>query len=312
MGKKIVATPILKWAGSKLRLIKQLEEYLPSFETRFEYYIEPFVGGGALLFWMLNNRSDYFGQAVAYDHNRDLINMYKTVQKDVESLIEQLESLQAEIRAATDPREYYLERRSEYNCSKTTDVVRRSALLIFLNRTCYNGLYRVNRLGEFNVPYGKRPNALICNAEVLRKDSEDLRCVEFVCGDYSEALAPDGFQDRSFFYFDPPYRPLSPTSSFDRYTKDVFGERQQIELAEHCQMLNRQGAHLMISNADTSGTRPNDMFYEEHFPRPPFYHHRVFAPRLVNANPHKRGPIPEILITNYRPVKLKSVKRKCR
>lgn len=304
MGKEIVASPILKWAGSKLRLIKQIETHLPSFNSRFDYYIEPFVGGGALLFWMLNNRSEFFGHAIAYDHNRDLINMYKTVQADVESLIDQLKCLQAEIRASKDPQEYYLARRTEYNSLNTTDVVRRSALLVFLNRTCFNGLYRVNRYGEFNVPYGKRPNALICNTEVLRKDSEILKCVEFVCGDYSEALAPDGFNNHVFYYFDPPYRPLSSTSNFDRYTKDVFGEQQQIELAKHCQELDRQGAFLMISNSDTSAVRPDDRFYQRYFPVSQFYHHRVFAPRLVNANPQKRGPIPEILITNYRPSRL--------
>lgn len=297
MGKEIVAAPVLKWAGSKLRLIKQMEDFLPS--VHLKYYEEPFVGGGALLFWMLNNRGGFFEHIVANDHNSDLIGMYQSIQNSVEPLIGELEELQQGIRTARDPYDFYLTRREEYNSSTCTEQVRRAALLVFLNRTCFNGLYRVNQKGHFNVPFGKRPFAMIYNADLLRKDSEVLKRVIFTCGDYKDALAPVEFQDQAFYYFDPPYRPLSHTSNFSRYTKDLFGEEKQIELALHCQQLDRLGANVMVSNSDTSETNPDDDFYERYFPRTRFNHHRVYAPRLVNANPYKRGPIPEILIENY-------------
>lgn len=299
MGKEIEAAPVLKWAGGKLRLIEQMYKHMPTVYKR--YYVEPFVGGGALLFWMLNHRSDLLECVIANDKNPDLINMYKVIQTDVEALIDELARLQNGIRNnCKDPCEYYLARRDEYNNPRTDDKVERAALMIFLNKMCFNGLYRVNKKGEFNVPFGRRPNATIFIPEVLRKDCEALKGVEFTLGDYSSARAP-GFQDEAFFYFDPPYRPLNPTSKFTNYTKEDFGEAEQIALAKHCQALDAEGAFLMISNADTTVRNPQDHFYKEWFPSPRFHHHKVLAPRSVNANPFKRGAIPEVLITNYVP-----------
>ena len=219
-----------------------MQKYFPSVQKK--YYVEPFVGGGALLFWFLNHYGDRFEHMIANDHNRDLIEMYKTVREEVEGLIAELRDLTLAIRSSTDPYAFYLTRRSEYNSTDCTDRVRRSALLIFLNRTCFNGLYRVNREGKFNVPFGKRPFAVIYSAEILRRDSDALKKVEFLCGDYSKATAPKGCNDQAFYYFDPPYRPLNPTSDFSRYTKEVFGEKEQIALALHCQELDKQGAAL--------------------------------------------------------------------
>lgn len=307
MGKEIVAAPILKWAGSKLRLIEQIKPHLPVSPRKF--YVEPFVGGAALLFWMLNNRSEYYEQFIVNDHNQDLIGMYETVKDNVEPLIKQLEELTQGIRAAKDAYEYYLARRVEYNSEACTDKLERAALLIFLNRMCFNGLYRVNREGKFNVPFGKRPDAVIYVPEVLRKDSEALKCVTFMHGDYSNAMVSEMDQDKAFYYFDPPYRPLNPTSNFNRYTKDVFGEYEQIALARHCRMLDEQGAFVMISNSDTSVANPDDDFYRREFPVPQFHHYKVLAPRLVNSNPFKRGPVPEVLITNYVPEPLRSRKQ---
>lgn len=301
MGKEIVAGPVLKWAGSKMRLIKQIRQYLPVQPKKF--YVEPFVGGGALLFWMLNHYGDHFEEIIVNDHNPDLILMYQAIQNSVETLIAELESLVQEFRNSKDPAEFYLARREEYNSKSCTDGIRRSALLIFLNRTCFNGLYRVNLKGEFNVPFGKRPDAVIYVPEILRKDSETLKGVRFMCGDYARALAPEFDQDKAFYYFDPPYRPLNPTSNFTRYTKETFGEFEQIELAAHCKRLDDVGALVMVSNADTTIYNPHDTFYKDHFPRKRFFHFTVMAPRLVNANPFKRGPIPEVLITNYKPAK---------
>lgn len=299
MGNEIKAAPFLKWAGGKLRLIGQMRKHMPSVWLR--YYVEPFLGGGALLFWMLNNRKEYFERVIANDNNPDLIGVYKTVQTDVESLIGELERLQSGIRTCRrDPCEYYLARREDYNNPKITNVVERAALFIFLNKTCFNGLYRVNKKGEFNVPFGRRSDISIYSAEILRADSKAFRGVEFTVGDYSSVRAP-GFQDEAFFYFDPPYRPLNGTSRFTNYTKESFGEKEQIALAKYCQALNREGAFLMISNADTMVVNPNDDFYDKWFPRPAFHHHKVWAPRYVNSDPAGRGVISEVLITNYVP-----------
>jgi len=311
MGREIVAAPVLKWAGSKLRLIKQIEKHLPT-QLHQKYYVEPFVGGAALLFWMLNHYGDQFAGVVANDHNVDLINMYKTIQCDVEPLIDELESLARGMRSAKNHCDFYLERRTEYNSRHDECRVRRSALLIFLNRMCFNGLYRVNSKGEFNVPFGKRPGAQIYNAEVLRKDSEVLKPVEFIAGDYKAAQVDERYQDKAFYYFDPPYRPLNTTSNFNRYTKDLFGEFEQLQLASHCRMLDSKGAKVMLSNSDTTVVTPEDRFYEQQFPQPPFVHHRIMAPRLVNSNPFKRGPIPEVLIVNYAPDALKKASRNVR
>lgn len=299
MGREVLAAPVLKWAGGKTRLIDQIRLYLPS-QPR-NYYVEPFIGGGALLFWMLNNYGKCFKRVIANDNNQDLVMMYKTIQSDVESLIDELEGLTQGIRTAKDPKEFYLARRAEYNQFNRMAQVRHSALLIFLNKMCFNGLYRVNQKGEFNVPYGARPSGTIYSPEVLRKNCEVLKRVTFKCGDYSRALVSATNQEDAFYYFDPPYRPLSLTSSFNQYTKDSFDEEEQIRLAEHCCKLNKCGAYVMVSNSDTTITNPQDDFYEKHFPRPDFVHHRILAPRTVSANPLKRGATPEVLIVNYKP-----------
>lgn len=295
-----VAVPIIKWAGSKQQLIKQLEAFLPTDFRRLHTYVEPFVGGGALLFWILNNHAGHFKTIIANDHNADLIRMYRCAQEDVESLIGELRALTSEFRQARDPCAYYLERRKEYNCPLCTDQTRRSALLVFLNRTCFNGLYRVNQKGEFNVPYGQRPLVQIYNAEALRQTSEALKRVHFVCGGYELAGGELESQDGTFYYFDPPYRPLTPTSNFTRYTKEIFGEAEQKKLASHCIDLHRRGAAWMLSNSDTRIKCPGDLFYKTHFEDYGFVIRQVMARRCVNSNAFKRGKIPEVLITSYR------------
>ncbi len=298
MAKRKIA-PILKWAGGKKRLIDQLRAYFPhEFPKR---YVEPFVGGGALLFWMLENL-EYFGidEVLANDKNVDLIQMYQTVKLNVDALIEQLEELQAEIRKASDSEEYYLLRREEYNDDSCTDTLRRSALMIFLNRTCFNGLYRVNSKGKFNVPYGKKQFVNIFDPEVLRADSEAFGCVTFTHEGYQEAIFRDGDFNDVFYYFDPPYRPLTPTSSFASYTKDAFGEKEQIALARHCKMLHEEfHAWWMLSNSYTKDARPDDDFYERNFEDEGFHVKVVTAPRMINAKASKRGAIKEVLIMNY-------------
>ncbi len=297
MDTKLKAAPILKWAGGKGRLIAQMRQYLEPPSERWQYYVEPFVGGAALLCWMLNEYGESFEGIIANDNNSDLIGMYRTVKTDVESLIGELERLQQGIRTAKEAGEYYLARRQEFNDPKVTDPIVRASLLIFLNKTCYNGLYRVNKKGEFNVPFGKRSNVTIYDPMVLRMDSEAFKCVEFMCGDYSKATVSR--HDRALYYFDPPYRPLTPTSSFTGYTQEAFGEAEQIRLAEHCRQLDEEGADLMISNADTSEVNPTDDFYTRNFPSQSFRINKVMAPRFVNADSSKRGPIPEVLITNF-------------
>ena len=300
--------PIIKWAGGKQKLIDQMRNFFPTRFPKGYVYVEPFLGGASLLFWMLDQWGDDMREVRANDQNVDLIRMYQTVQGDVEALIKQLHELRAGIRESRDPAEYYYLRRAEYNDKGNSDVVRRSALLIFLNHTCYNGLYRVNRKGDFNVPYGKRQFVQIFDSDVLRADSEALKCVRFSHMDYKAVKVTGQLSDRVFYYFDPPYRPLTSTSNFCQYTEGQFDEHEQIQLAQHCRDLHNDGAWWMLSNSDTRVANPKDDFYERHYGD--FHINTIMAPRMINSNALRRGAIPEVLITNYQPVRWSGTTRK--
>lgn len=293
------ARPFLKWAGGKGQLLRQLSAYLPE-KIHYEpfTYIEPFVGGGAMLFFMLQ----HFGnvrKVVINDINEDLILAYRTIKADVETLISRLTSMEKEYLAITDQEgrsTFFYEIRERYN-QRMGDGVERASQLIFLNRTCFNGLYRVNRRGLFNVPFGRYANPMICHAEVLRADSRLLQsiAVEILQGDYSQTL--EYAEGLTFFYLDPPYRPLDATSSFTAYAKGDFNDDDQRALAAFCHQLNDAGCLWMESNADCSAKNPTDTFFEE------LYHdyriERVSAARFINANPEKRGKLTELIIKNY-------------
>lgn len=259
--KEIVAKPFLKWAGGKSQLIEQIKEQLPKniFENDFTY-IEPFVGSGAILFWMLEQFPN-MERAIINDINTDLTNCYNSIKGDVENLINILSEWQIEyyLLAQNDAekKEYYYDKRTLFN-SRISNQTTQSALFIFLNRTCFNGLFRVNRKNEFNVPIGSYKKPLICNKENLRAVSKVLERVEILNGDYSETL--NYVTDNTFFYFDPPYKPLSETSSFNSYAKDEFDDAEQIRLKEFCTELNNLDHQWILSNSDVKGKNPNDNF----------------------------------------------------
>jgi len=290
------AKPFVKWVGGKTQLLGEIEASLPAdfAEKRDVVYVEPFVGGGAVLFWILQNYPN-ITRAVINDINPELICTYRVIKTRVEELIETLSAIQAEYlpKCQEDRKDYFLQKRSLYNSRKIDDV-QTAALFIFLNRTCFNGLYRVNSKGEFNVPHGKYVNPKICDADNLRAVSAILQKVEIMCGDYSETLK---FASRNtLFYCDPPYRPLTETSAFTSYTKDGFSDEDQIRLKQFYDSLTDCGASFIASNSDPTVTNPGDRFFDRLYDR--FFIKRVSASRMINSKPSGRGDISEIMISN--------------
>ncbi len=293
----MTAKPFLKWAGGKTQLIEQIKEQLPNnIHNEAFTYIEPFVGSGAVLFWMLKQFPN-LEKAIINDINKDLTNCYITIKGDVENLITVLSNWENEYHSILENEEakkkYYYKKRTLFNTRKSNQTTQ-SALFIFLNRTCFNGLFRVNRKNEFNVPIGSYKKPQICNSENLRAVSVVLQKVEILNGDYSETLSYTN--GNSFFYFDPPYKPLSETSSFNSYAKDEFNDTEQIRLKEFCHTLNLLNHQWILSNSDVKGKDHNNNFFDDLYSD--FNIFRVNARRSINANPKKRGKLTELLITN--------------
>lgn len=300
---KTIAKPFIKWVGGKGQLIEQLEAKLPADFDNWDNatYIEPFIGGGAMLFYMLQQHPN-IKRAVINDINPDLITCYRTVRDNVELLIPALRDIQAEYHALSDmeaKREMFMAVRQSYN-EKNLDPIENTVKFFFLNRTCFNGLYRVNKRGLYNVPWGKYIQPQICDEYTLRTDSELLKRVEILEGDFEDTLSYA--QGYTLFYFDPPYRPLSDTSSFNDYTKDAFNDDSQVRLKEFCDHVNVDGHCFMLSNSDCKGKNEADNFFEVLYAN--YYIDRVMASRNVNANGAKRGKISELLIRNYMNTKI--------
>ena len=295
---RMSAKPFVKWVGGKGQLIEQLSELLPRdfAERRKVVYVEPFVGGGAMLFYMLSTYTNIV-RAVANDLNADLVTTYKTVRDKSEPLIASLKKMQREFYALADEtqrRDCYLRQRERYNSHPSGDV-EIAALFIFLNRTCFNGLYRVNAKGLYNVPYGKAVRPLICDEDNLRAASALLQKVEFTCEDFGEVEKK--VTDKAFWYLDPPYRPLTQTASFTAYSKGGFDDEQQRRLAQLCRRLDAAGHQWLLSNSDPHNVNPADMFFEELFDD--FDICRVSAARMINSKGDGRGKITELAIRNY-------------
>lgn len=295
-----VVKPFVKWAGGKGSLISQLKNFYP-FELengKIIKYVEPFVGGGAVLIDILQKFD--VQQAYAFDINMDLINCYNVIKSDVEELIKELDKKEKEfIKIEQDDRQsYFYEIRKEYNSyklNKNEISVKRATEFIFLNRTCFNGLYRVNKSGDFNVPCGKYKNPTICDSKNLRNLSYLIRDVVFQYGDYKKS--EEYIDETTFVYFDPPYRPLSITSGFTSYTKEDFNDKNQKELADYFKKLDVKNAKLMLSNSNPKNINKEDDFFENIYKG--FNINEVSAKRMINANSKGRGTISELLITNY-------------
>lgn len=293
------AKPFLKWAGGKTQLITDIEKVLPKkFMNKKFTFVEPFVGSGAILFWILNNFPKV-EKAVINDINADLTNVYKIIASNPVELISVLKDFQEEYHSmdleVDNKREYYTQKRTLFN-TRSTDKVTQAALFIFLNRTCFNGLFRVNKSNGFNVPIGSYKTPMICDADNIFAVSEALQKVEILTGDYQQTLLYA--EKPALFYFDPPYKPLSKTSSFNTYSKDEFDDKEQIRLRDFCKTLNTLDHHWILSNSDVKGKDMDDNFFDDIYDE--FHINRVFARRSINANAEKRGKLTELLITNYK------------
>ena len=274
----VKVVPLLKWAGGKRQLLPQMREFFPQ---RFTTYVDPFIGGGAVLFDIDPNN------AIINDSNPELINLYTVVKNNPDSLISALTR-----HAQNHSKEYFYRIRAldkEPNFQQYSEI-EKAARTIYLNKTCFNGLYRLNRSGQFNVSFGKYDNPKIVNKDEIFAMSEffNNRNIDMRCGDFSKALY--SLPKDSFVYFDPPYFPRSKTSSFTGYTKEGFTTEDQIRLSEECNKLNSEGIKFMLSNNDVPEMHE---LYKEYNIR------TVKANRGINSDKGKRGKIQELLVTNY-------------
>jgi DNA adenine methylase len=288
--------PFLKWAGGKTQLLNDIEAKFPYCRNDKFTYAEPFVGSGAVLFWVLNNFPN-LTSAVINDINEDLTDSYKTIKSNVTDLILVLQKYENEYHSlserAEEKKEYYYEKRKLFNVRESEQTIQ-SALFIFLNRTCFNGLYRVNRKNEYNVPIGSYKKPMISDESNLSAIHKSLQNVEILSGDFEQTISYAN--EDTVFYFDPPYKPLSETSSFNSYAKSEFNDNEQIRLKEFCDKIDSPGCKLILSNSDVKGKNPNDNFFDDLFSV--YQIDRVMAKRSINANPNKRGQLTELLISN--------------
>lgn len=296
------AKPFIKWVGGKSQLIEQLDAQLPADFGKWENvtYIEPFVGGGAMLFYMLQ-RYPNIQRAIINDINSDLTTCYQTVRDTPEQLIKALKTLEEEylsLQTDEERKDFFLAVRSQYN-EKNLDAIENTTKFFFLNKTCFNGLYRVNKKGLFNVPFGRYANPTICDPDTIRKDSELLQRVEILTGDFEETFAYA--KGKTLFYFDPPYRPLSDTSNFNDYAKEAFNDDAQIRLKEYCDRIDEANFKFMLSNSDGKGKDEENNFFDVLYKS--YQIERVWASRSINSVASKRGKLTEILVRNYQTTK---------
>lgn len=277
MANNLLLSPLLKWVGGKRQL---LSDIVPMIDNNCSTYVEPFVGGGAVLFGMQPKK------AIINDYNHELINVYKMVRDNLDDLLEALR-----VHAEKNSPDYYYEIRAwdrEERLNQMSNV-EKAARIIYLNKTCYNGLYRVNSAGQFNSPYGRYKNPNIVNEAVLKAVSKYFKNndIDIRNGDYRDALI--NLDKRSFVYLDPPYMPISSSSSFTGYTEGGFDYNRQVELKEECDKLTQQGIRFVQSNSDCDEIRE---LYREYKIK------TVKAKRSINSVAKKRGEINEVLIYN--------------
>ncbi|MDP2161389.1 MAG: DNA adenine methylase [Flavobacterium sp.] len=290
------AKPFLKWAGGKGRLVSDIENLFPNnFNNQNATYIEPFVGGGAVLFWVLYKFPE-IKNVIINDINADLINTYRIISRKPRKLIDKLNILQNEFYSfefdVDGRKDYYSEKRALFN-SRSSDNLNQAALFIFLNRTCFNGLYRVNRKNEFNVPIGSYIKPLICDSENILEVSRVLKKVKILDGDYEKTI--EYANGKTLFYLDPPYKPLNKTSNFNSYSNNEFNDKEQIRLRDFCNLLDNNSHHWILSNSDVKVIGSEDNFFDELYCN--YEINRVRVKRFINNN-SKRKNLNELLIVN--------------
>lgn len=276
---KLVA-PVVKWVGGKRQLLPEIKKYSPK---KYNTYFEPFVGGGAVLFELQPKN------AIVNDINKELINLYSVIQNNVDDLIEKLSDTESYSNTSDC---YYRVRELDREPQKYNKMtgVDRAARILYLNKTCYNGLYRVNSMGEFNSPFGSYKNPNIVNSITLKAVSKYFNesNIKFLNGDFEKTVKTAKKDD--FVYFDPPYAPISKTSNFTGYNENGFGENEQIRLKELCDTLDKKGVKFLLSNSDCEFIR--DLYKDYNIVT-------IQAKRTINSNANNRGAISEVLIRNY-------------
>lgn len=300
------AKPFLKWAGGKTQLIQQLEDRLPSHvktSKKIKNYIEPFIGGGAFFFYLRNHYE--IESSVIVDINPEIILGYKTIQKKHLDLIESLKEIQDQYISLSEEKRkvFFYDIRESFN-KKIPSMdykkfnptwIERTTQLIFLNKTCFNGLFRQNSKGEFNVPFGDYKNPKICDDVNIKACTEALQNTEILNGDF--LITKPFVTADTLIYLDPPYRPISKTSSFNSYSKGGFGDEEQKRLASFFAEMSLRGAYLILSNSDPKNIDEDDNFFDE------MYHDykidRIAASRMINSKADKRGILNEILVTSF-------------
>ncbi|HWQ64013.1 MAG TPA: DNA adenine methylase [Methanospirillum sp.] len=299
------AKPFLKWAGGKTQLLHEFDARFPENLKSgvLDRYIEPFIGGGAVFFFVMQLFS--FKESVICDVNEELVLTYQVIRKDVEPLLILLQDFQFRYDALDEAgqKELFLEIRSELNVERSgfdfssygPSWIHRASQLLFLNKTCFNGLFRVNSSGEFNVPFGKYRNPGIVNEHNLRMASALLKNTTILHGDFSRCL--EYIDSQTFVYLDPPYRPLTKSSSFTSYSRDGFSDQDQVRLRDFFDAVDRIGASVMLSNSDPGNEDPTDRFFDDLYEQ--YRIERVMAKRAINSNGEKRGSISEIIVMNY-------------
>ena len=290
------AKPFVKWVGGKTQLLEDIKKALPMDLSKRENvtYVEPFVGGGAVLFWILQEYPN-ITRAVINDINAELICTYRVIKNDVENLIFELRRLQEQYLPLNPEarKSFFITQRNRFNETEKTDVDT-ATLFIFLNKTCFNGLYRVNSKGKFNVPHGRYTNPIICDEKRLRADSALLQRVEILCGDFAQTGRYAG--ENVLYYFDPPYRPLTATSAFTSCSKEGFNDAEQTRLRDFCDQIAANKSLFVASNSDPQNIDNDDDFFDHLYRM--FNIKRVSAARMINSKGDGRGVISEIMISN--------------
>lgn len=298
----IDAKPFLKWAGGKRQLLEQFKKYFPkelSEQGKIKHFYEPFLGSGAVFFWVAQNYA--IENAYLNELNPEIYLCYLSIKKNVEAVIKSLKAYETKYKSCDDKGKevFFYKIRKVYNLTRkdlTPKTVseadhKRVAMTIFLNRTCFNGLYRVNSKGDFNVPFGRYRNPKICDAENLRNVAEILQKVEITNADFS--VIKDRIKSDSFVYFDPPYKPVSKTASFTAYSSNSFTDEDQKRLALLVRDIDsKTEAKIMLSNS-----APKSNFFKNLYAG--FKIRKVSATRLINCVAEKRGKVNEILVMNY-------------
>lgn len=305
--------PFLKWAGGKTQLLEPIMDRLPQNikdtckkgkKGVIDKYFEPFVGGGAVFFCLTNHYA--INHAFLGDTNKDLILTYSVIKYKPYDLIDKLDTLSNEYKnemsSSEDKKEMFYSKRDEFNENHnispyglSEEHINVASLMIFLNKTCFNGLYRVNKNNDFNVPFANHKNPLICDKQNILKVSNKLKGVELFIGDYSKSIL--GMDKNSLVYLDPPYRPINGKKSFEGYSKSDFNDDNQKELAKFCKRIDNREAKFILSNSDPHNYDETDDFFDDLYSG--FNIERICAKRFINSKGNKRGPITEILVSNY-------------